>query len=85
MNTQTRPTREAIANQIIDNADRTGHGSHVAAFASTLLGVPAVSVCVWCSENVEGPAVRLRAGGECSKCPTVGRDVLIVFPDGGNA
>lgn len=81
----TTQTREATAHRIIDNADRTGHGSHVAAFASTLIGLPAVSVCVWCAENVEGAAVRLRAGGECSRCPNVGRDVLIVFTDGGQA
>jgi hypothetical protein len=64
---------------LIDNARRLGHESQTAALAIELVTAsPAHSLCCWCAEHVEGDAVRLPRGGECSRCPYVGRDCLVV-------
>jgi hypothetical protein len=67
--------------RLLDNARALGHGSHVAAFAIELVTrAPAHSLCCACAEAVEGEAVRLPRGGECSRCPYVGRDCLVILP-----
>ena len=69
------------AARIIENARALGHTSQVAAFAIELVTrAPAQSLCCWCAESVEGEAVRLPCGGECARCPYIGRDCLIVVP-----
>lgn len=66
---------------LLANANRLGHGAHVAAFAISLITkVEARALCCWCAEGVEGEATRLRAGGECSRCPYAGRDCLVIVP-----
>lgn len=68
---------------LINNARRLGHGSHTVAFAASLLAkspTAALSLCCWCAEGVEGEAHRLPKGGECSRCPYIGRDCLVIVP-----
>jgi hypothetical protein len=70
-----------IAAHLLDNARRLGHESQTAAFAIELVTAsPAFSLCCHCAEHVEGDAVRLPRGGECSRCPYAGRDCLVVVP-----
>ena len=64
---------------IILNAIITGNQAQAAAFASTLCGMPAESVCCWCAEKREGEFFRLPRGGECSQCAITGRDVGVLF------
>lgn len=69
------------ATRMLDNARTLGHASHTAAFAVELVtGRPTHSLCCWCAESVEGDAVRLPKGGECSRCPYVGPDCLVILP-----
>jgi hypothetical protein len=68
----------ALAAKFIANAQFLGHQTQIAAAAVALLGIPAQSLCCWCSEHVEGQAHRLRAGGECDRCAYVGRDCLVI-------
>ncbi len=68
--------------RLIDNARLLGHESQTTAFAVELVtGCPAFSLCCCCAEGVEGDAVRLPRGGECSRCPYVGHDCLVVTSD----
>lgn len=67
--------------RIVSNCRRLGHESQTAAFALSLLRVPALSLCCWCAEHVQGEAVRLPKGGECSRCHVIGHDVLVVLPE----
>jgi hypothetical protein len=56
-------------------------GSHIAAFAIELVTKrPTWSLCCWCAEHVDGDVWRLPLGGECQRCPYVGRDCLVVAP-----
>lgn len=72
--------KPAIA-RLLDNARRLGHQTQTAAFAIELVTKErAVSLCSHCAEHVEGDACRLPRGGECSRCPYVGRDCLVVIP-----
>jgi hypothetical protein len=64
--------------QLIVNADRTGHQTQVVAAAAYFLGLRAQSLCCWCAEGVIGDAYRVNAGGECARCPQVGRDVILI-------
>lgn len=65
--------------RMIENAERLGHPTQIAAFAIALTtGQLAQSLCCWCAEPVPGSVYRLRAGGECSRCSYVGRDALVV-------
>jgi hypothetical protein len=67
------------AARILDNASKLGHQSQTAAFAISLVAkVAAHSLCCWCAKSVEGEAVRLPKGGECSNCPYVGHDCLVI-------
>jgi hypothetical protein len=71
----------ATMQTLINNAARLGHTTQIAAFAIALVTKkPAHSLCCWCAEHVEGEAHRLPAGGECSRCLNVGRDVLVIGP-----
>lgn len=63
----------------IENARRCGHGSHIVAAASYLIGLKVHSLCCGCADTVPGEAVRL--GGECDRCPYVGPDCLVIIPD----
>jgi hypothetical protein len=65
----------------VANAIKFGHGSHVVADAAALMGHTAYSLCCWCAESVQGKAMRLPAGGECNRCPYVGRDCLLIVPN----
>jgi hypothetical protein len=70
-----------VASNILDNARKLGHEAQTAAFAIELVTKqPAHALCCRCAESVEGEAVRLPKGGECSKCPYVGRDCLVILP-----
>jgi hypothetical protein len=68
-------------NRIISNAIALGHTSQVVAGAAALAGIKVHSLCCWCAEKVEGEVLRLPAGGECDRCPYVGRDCLVVVPN----
>jgi hypothetical protein len=71
----------AITPRLIDNSRRLGHESQTVAFAIELAtAAPAHSLCCQCAERVEGDAFRLPRGGECSRCPYVGHDCLVVIP-----
>lgn len=75
-------TMNNAATSIIDNARALGHESQTAAFAIELVTkAPALSLCCWCAESVEGHAVRLPKGGECSRCSYTGHDCLVVIPE----
>ena len=67
--------------RIVSNCSRLGHEAQTAAFALSLLNVPARALCCWCAEHVEGEAHRLPRGGECAGCAYVGLDTLVVVPD----
>lgn len=70
-----------VTARLLDNARRLGHESQTAAFAIELVTkAPARSLCCHCAEHVEGDATRLPRGGECSRCPYVGHDCLVVVP-----
>lgn len=60
------------------NALRLGKEAQHLAGALSLSGFPAISLCCWCAETVPGEVIRLPKGGECVRCPYVGRDVLCV-------
>jgi hypothetical protein len=64
--------------QLIANANRTGNQTQAVAAAAYFLGMRAQSLCCWCAEGVEGFAFLVNAGGECSRCPQTGRDVLVI-------
>jgi len=65
---------------LASNAERLGQSSQVAAAAIVLCcGVQAWSGCVWCAEEWSGVSVRLRAGGECARCPYAGPDCLLNY------
>lgn len=63
---------------LVHNANRLGHGAHTVAAAASFLHLPARALCVWCAAKVEGPAHRTASGGECSACPYVGRDCIVI-------
>jgi hypothetical protein len=65
--------------QIIKNAKNLGHQTQTAAFAASLVGIDARSICCWCAEHVSGDFQRLPRGGECSRCAYTGRDTGVLF------
>lgn len=78
--------RPEVLSRLVQNAERLGHQTQVTAVAVSLYGEPALSLCCWCAERLhpepEVAVQRLRAGGECDRCPYVGRDCLLVLPRG---
>lgn len=75
-----------MISRLLSNAERMRKGSHVAALVIELVTKGrARSLCCWCAEHVEGEAHRLPVGGECDRCPYVGRECLVVLPATGDA
>ena len=77
---QIKPATDkaATVERFTANASKLGKEAQHLSAALFFVGIESIALCCWCAEHEPGEVIRLPRGGECVRCPYVGRDALCV-------